>query len=216
MIGKLFSKILDVNARELERLQKRVDEINSFDKKVSKLKKADFAVKTEEFKKRLSKGEKIENFLAEAFALAREASYRAIGLKHYDVQMMAAVALFEGKVVEQKTGEGKTLSAVPALYLRALKGRGAHLVTVNDYLARRDAGWNAPAFELLGMTVGTIVQEQKSFIYDRKYNDTSHGDERLAHLKPVDRKVAYAADITYGTNNQFYFDYLIHNIIQSF
>ena len=215
MIGKLFSKILDVNARELERLQKRVDEINSFDKKVSKLKKADFAVKTEEFKKRLSKGEKIENFLAEAFALAREASYRAIGLKHYDVQMMAAVALFEGKVVEQKTGEGKTLSAVPALYLRALKGRGAHLVTVNDYLARRDAGWNAPAFELLGMTVGTIVQEQKSFIYDRKYNDTSHGDERLAHLKPVDRKVAYAADITYGTNNEFGFDYLRDNMVQS-
>ncbi len=129
--------------------------------------------------------------------------------------MMAAIALFEGKVAEQKTGEGKTLSAVPALYLRALTEQGVHLVTVNDYLARRDAGWNAPIFHLLGLSVGSIIQEGKSFVYDPGYSDTSHGDERLAHLKPTERKAAYAADVTYGTNNEYGFDYLRDNMVQN-
>ena len=124
-------------------------------------------------------------------------------------------ALFEGKIVEQKTGEGKTLSAVPALYLRALTGKGVHLVTVNDFLARLGAGWNAPVFALLGLSVGVIVQENKSFIYDHNFRDDSHGDERLAHLKPCSRKEAYACDITYGTNNEFGFDYLRDNMVQS-
>jgi len=212
---KIFSKLLDLNQRELDRLSKIVDKINSLEPKIKKLKDGDFIKKTEEFKKQLKKGEVIENILPEAFALAREASWRAIGLRPYDVQLQAAIALFEGKVVEQKTGEGKTLSAVPALYLRALTGKGVHLVTVNDYLARRDAGWNAPAFELLGLSVGVIVQEMKSFVYDAEHEDKSHGDERLAHLRPSQRKEAYEADVIYGTNNEFGFDYLRDNMVQS-
>src|SRR3989344_2244455 len=212
---KLFSKFLDVNQKEIDKLQKTVDKINTFSDKTGKLKDEDFAKKTEEFKKRFTKGETLDDILPEAFALVREAAWRRVGMRPYDVQMMAGIALYQGKVAEQKTGEGKTLSAVPALYLRALTGKGAHLVTVNDYLARRDAGWNAPIFSLLGMSVGAIVQEMKSYVFDSEYNDTSHGDERLAHLKPVDRKVAYSADITYGTNNEFGFDYLRDNMVSA-
>jgi preprotein translocase subunit SecA len=211
----IFSRILDLNARELNRLEKVVVKINSFEEKTKKLKDSDFKKKTEEFKKRLEKGETLEEILPEAYALVREASDRILGKRHYDVQMMAATALFEGKVAEQKTGEGKTLSAVPALYLRALTGRGVHLVTVNDYLARRDAGWNGPVFHLLGLSTGSIIQETKSFVYDPEFYDSSHGDERLAHLKSSDRKAAYACDILYGTNNEFGFDYLRDNMVSS-
>ena len=211
----IFAKLLDVNQKEVNRLKKLVDEVNLWTDKAKKLKDTDFAKKTVEFKERLEKGETYERILPEAFSVVREASERAIGLRHYDVQLIAAVALFEGKVAEQKTGEGKTLSAVPALYLRALSGKGVHLVTVNDYLARRDAGWNGPIFDLLGLTVGSIIQETKSFIYDPKHNDPSHGDERLAHLKPCSRKEAYSANITYGTNNEFGFDYLRDNMVSA-
>lgn len=211
----IFNRFLDLNAREIGRLRKIIDNINSLESKVKKLKNPDFPKKTEDFKKRLEKGESLDNILPEAYALVREASYRVLGMRHYDVQLMAAVALFEGKVAEQKTGEGKTLSAIPSLYLRALTGRGVHLVTVNDYLARRDAGWNAPVFNLLGMSVGSIVQETKSFIYDPNFTDSSHGDERLAHLKPVERRTAYACDVLYGTNNEFGFDYLRDNMVSS-
>jgi len=211
----IFSKFLDLNAREVDRLKKVVAKINSHEAKTKKLKDADFAKKTEEFKKRLEKGETLEDLLPESYALVREASYRVLGMRHYDVQLAAAVALFEGKVAEQKTGEGKTLSAVPALYLRALTGRGVHLVTVNDYLARRDAGWNGPVFHMLGLTTGSIIQETKSFVYDPEFTDTSHGDERLAHLKTVERKIAYQSDILYGTNNEFGFDYLRDNMVSN-
>src|SRR6185369_4387045 len=135
----IFSKLLDLNQREVDRIAKIVEKVNSFEAKTKKLKDSDFAKKTQEFKKRVEKGETLDEILPEAYALVREASSRILGKRHYDVQLMAAVALFEGRVSEQKTGEGKTLSAVPALYLRALTGRGVHLVTVNDYLARRDA-----------------------------------------------------------------------------
>jgi preprotein translocase subunit SecA len=211
----IFSKLLDLNAREVDRIKKIVEKVNGFEPMAKKLKDTDFAKKTEEFKKRLEKGETLEELLPEAYAVVREASYRVLGMRLYDVQLMAAVALFEGRVAEQKTGEGKTLSAVPALYLRALTGQGAHLVTVNDYLARRDAGWNAPVFNLLGMTIGSIIQETKSFVYDPNFTDSSHGDERLAHLKPSERKVAYECDILYGTNNEFGFDYLRDNMVSS-
>ncbi|OGM75936.1 preprotein translocase subunit SecA [Candidatus Woesebacteria bacterium RIFOXYB1_FULL_42_36] len=211
----IFNKFLDLNAREVDRIKKIVEKVNSFEPKVKKLKDKDFAKKTQEFKSRLAKGETLSELLPEAYAVVREVSYRVLGKRHYDVQLMAAVALFEGKVAEQKTGEGKTLSAVPALYLHALTGRGAHLVTVNDYLARRDAGWNAPIFSLLGMSVGSIIQETKSFIYDPDFTDSSHGDERLAHLKPAERKLAYQSDILYGTNNEFGFDYLRDNMVSS-
>lgn len=211
----IFSRFLDLNQREVDRIKKIVEKVNTFEAKTKKLKTTDFAKKTTEFKKRLEKGETLEQLLPEAYALVREASYRILGKRHYDVQLIAATALFEGKVAEQKTGEGKTLSAVPALYLRALTGQAVHLVTVNDYLARRDAGWNAPIFHLLGLTTGSIIQETKSFVFDPDYLDTSHGDERLAHLKPVGRQEAYKSDILYGTNNEFGFDYLRDNMVNS-
>ncbi len=210
---KFLTKFLDVNQKEVTRLQGRVDAINSQTDKFSHLKKpADYASFTADFKARLAGGQTLDDLLPEAFALVREASKTAIGLRPYDVQLMAGVAFHEGKVSEQKTGEGKTLSAIPALYLNALTGKGAHLVTVNDYLARRDAGWNGPTFNLLGLSVGVIVHEA-SFLYDPSYFDPSHGDDRLAHLKPCTRAQAYAADITYGTNNEFGFDYLRDNMV---
>lgn len=211
----IISKFLDPNAREIARLSKIVKEINGLSSNIEKLKNEDFTKKTGEFKKRLEKGESLEAILPEAFAVCREASWRTIGLRPYDTQLMAGIALFEGKIAEQKTGEGKTLSAVAPLYLRSLTGKNVHLVTVNDYLARRDAGWNGPTFTLLGMTVSSIVQEGKSFLFDPSHNDQSHGDERLAHLRPCTRKEAYAADITYGTNNEFGFDYLRDNMVSS-
>lgn len=210
----VFSSIFDPNKKEIERLSKIVDKINDFAPRIEKLKDEDFPRKTVEFKKIIEKnGGELESVLPEAFAIVREASHRAIGLRPYDTQLMAGITLFEGKIAEQKTGEGKTLSAVAPLYLRALTGKGVHLVTVNDYLARRDAGWNGPAFHLLGLKVGSIIQEGKSLIYDPTYNDPTHGDERLAHLRPCSRKEAYAADITYGTNNEFGFDYLRDNMV---
>ena len=210
---KIFSKFLDFNQKEINRIKNRVDAINTLAEDFSKLKTPkDFASRTAELKVKLAEGASLDNLLPEAFALVREASQRAIGLRPYDVQLMAAICFHEGKIAEQKTGEGKTLSAVPALYLNALSGQGTHLVTVNDYLARRDAGWNGPTFHLLGLSVGIIIHEQ-SFLYDPEYFDPSHGDDRLAHLKPCSRQEAYAADVTYGTNNEFGFDYLRDNMV---
>src|SRR3990167_690665 len=212
---KFFSKLLDTNQKEISRLSKLVEQINGLEPEYKKFRVKDFPGKTQELKKRIEDGEPLESLLAHSFALVREAAVRTLGQRPFDVQLMASIALFEGKVAEQKTGEGKTLSAVPALYLRALTGKGVHLVTVNDYLARIGAGWNAPIFNLLGLTVGSIIQEGKSFIYDPLFNDPSHGDERLAHLKPVQRKEAYSVDVTYGTNNEFGFDYLRDNMVSS-
>ena len=210
---KFLSRFLDLNQKEIDRLTIRVDQVNRFTDQFTKLKKPeDFVATTADFKHRLAEGSLLDDLLPEAMACVREASERAIGLRPYDVQLQAAAAFHEGKVAEQKTGEGKTLSAIPALYLNALTGRGAHLVTVNDYLARRDAGWNGPTFHLLGLSVGVIVHDQ-SFLYDPVHFDSIHGDDRLAHLKPVSRKEAYAADITYGTNNEFGFDYLRDNMV---
>ncbi len=215
----IFSKILDVNAREVAEFQKIVHEINAYGPKMAKLKGTDFAKKTAQFKKQLSTSKDEEKtlneILPEAFALVREAAFRVLGQKPFDVQLVAGIALFKGRVAEQKTGEGKTLSAVAPLYLRALTNKGVHLVTVNDFLARLGAGWNGPVFDLLGMKVGTIIQENKSFVYDARFTDKSHGDERLYHLKPTERRTAYAADITYGTNNEYGFDYLRDNMVQS-
>lgn len=211
----IFSRFLDLNAREVDRIKKIVEKINSFESMAKKLKEKDFAKKTEEFKKRLEKGDTLEELLPETFAIAREAAVRVLGQRAFDVQLIAGVALFEGKVAEQRTGEGKTLSAVAPLYLRALAGRGVHLVTVNDYLARIGSGWMGPVYDLLGLTTGVIIQETKSFVYDPKFTDSSHGDERLAHLKPCERHEAYKSDILYGTNNEFGFDYLRDNMVSS-
>ncbi len=206
----IIKNIFSTNAKEVKRLSGIVAEINSWEKRIKKLTDKQLAAKTGEFKKRLKK-ESLNDILPEAFAVVREAAQRVIvGQRHFDVQLMASVALFEGKVVEQKTGEGKTLSATPALYLRALAGKGAHLVTVNDYLARRDAGWMGSIFNFLGLQVGCIVHDQ-AFLFDPQFVAQAD-DERLSHLRPVGRKEAYSADITYGTNNEFGFDYLRDNM----
>lgn len=212
---KFFSGLLDTNKREVNELERQIETVADLRAKLKKTSDSGLKKKTDELKKRLVDGETIEKILPEAFALISEASTRAIGMTPYKVQLISAAALFKGHVSEQKTGEGKTLSAVPALFTRALAGKGVHLVTVNDYLARRDAGWNGPTFHMLGMTVGVISGEQKSYIYDPDFVDETHGDERLSHLKPVSRAEAYKADVTYGTNNEFGFDYLRDNMVSN-
>lgn len=154
----------------------------------------------------------LDQLLPDAFALVREATFRILGMRHFDVQMIGGIALHEGNVAEMKTGEGKTLVALLPSYLNALTERGAHVVTVNDYLAQRDAGWNAPVFHFLGLSVGVIIADA-SFLYDPEYINEEHADERMQHLKPCTRKQAYAADVTYGTNNEFGFDYLRDNMV---
>ncbi len=207
VLGKLF----DSNEKEVKKLLPLVSEVNSLDEKFKKLKDSDFSKKTKEFKERISGGESLDLIMPEAFALAREAASRTIGQRHYDVQLMASASLAMGKIAEQKTGEGKTLSAVPALYLHALTGKSVHLVTVNDYLARRDAGWMGPVFNLLGMKVSSIISEQ-SFMFDPKHTNEDVSDFRLAHLRQVTRKEAYEADVVYGINSEFGFDYLRDNM----
>jgi preprotein translocase subunit SecA len=155
---------------------------------------------------------RLDEVLPEAFAVVREASRRTLGMRHFDVQLIGGIVLHEGKIAEMKTGEGKTLVASLPLYLNALTGRGAHLVTVNDYLARRDAGWNAPVYHFLGLTVGVIAGQNLSYVYDPEYLDETHPDPRLQHLRPATRRDAYACDITYSTNNELGFDYLRDNM----
>jgi preprotein translocase subunit SecA len=207
-----IGKLLDSNEKEISRLAKLVDVINSREGEMQKLKESGFVKKTAEFKERLAKGATIDDILPEAFALVREAARRTIGQRHFDVQMMAAITLHNGKVAEQKTGEGKTLSAIPALYLNALSGKGVHLVTVNDYLARRDAGWMGPIFHLLGMSTSAMISEQ-SFMYDPAHEDPAATDGRLKHLRTITRKEAYGADVTYGINSEYGFDYLRDNMV---
>lgn len=209
---KIFSKIFDANHKEVERVKPIVGEINSLDEKMRLLKEGEFVEKTAEFKKRLGRGETLNDLLPEAYALVKEASGRTIGERHFDVQLIAAIELHRGAVAEQRTGEGKTLSAIPALYLNALTGRGVHLVTVNDYLARRDAGWMGPIFHILGLSVSAIIHDQ-SFLYDPDVTDQSAKDWRLLHLRAITRKEAYKADITYGINSEFGFDYLRDNMV---
>ncbi|MGA9112572.1 MAG: preprotein translocase subunit SecA, partial [Candidatus Dormiibacterota bacterium] len=156
--------------------------------------------------------ERLDEILPEAFAVVREAARRILGMRHFDVQLVGGIVLHDGKIAEMKTGEGKTLVATLPLYLNALLGKGAHLVTVNDYLARRDAGWNAPVYHFLGMSVGVIAGQNLSFVYDPDFLDETHPDARLQHLRPCTRREAYACDITYATNNELGFDYLRDNM----
>ena len=209
---KLLSKLLDSNEKELTKLRKIVAIVTSHEPEYRKLKDDDFAKKSAEFKTRLQGHETLDDILPEALAATREAARRTIGERHYDVQIMAALTLHNGKVAEQKTGEGKTLSAAPALYLNALTGRGAHLVTVNDYLARRDAGWMGPIYRMLGMSVSAMINNQ-SYLYDPEFTDTEAVDWRLQHLRPITRREAYRADIAYGINSEFGFDYLRDNMV---
>lgn len=210
-----LKKLFDYNQKQIERLKKKVEEINKLEDKVRVLKDEDFKKETKKLKEAIAEDEKkLDQYLPWSYALVREAARRTLNQRHFDVQLMAAIALHEGKIAEQKTGEGKTLSAVPALYLNALLGRGVHLVTVNDYLARRDAGWMGKVFDFLGLKTAAIISD-KSFLYDLNYKNTEASDWRLQHLRPITRKEAYQADITYGINSEFGFDYLRDNMAQS-
>lgn len=175
--------------------------------------KADLKAQTDVLKKRLAKkGTTLDDLMPDAFALVREASDRVLGMRHFDVQLIGGMALHDGNVAEMKTGEGKTLVATAPVYLNALEGKGVHVVTVNDYLAQRDAGWNGELYHFLGMSTGVIINDA-SFLYDPKFDNSEHDDERMRKLRPCTRKEAYAADITYGTNNEFGFDYLRDNMV---
>jgi preprotein translocase subunit SecA len=208
----VLTKVLgDPNAREVKRHLERVADVNELEPLLEKLTDEELKAKTAEFRQRLEQGEALEDVLVEAFAVVREASRRTIGLRPFDVQLVGGIVLHQGKIAEMKTGEGKTLVAVLPLYLNGLESKGAHLITVNDYLARRDAGWNGPIYHALGMSVAVIGHEM-SLLYDPDFLDETHPDPRLQHLRPVSRAEAYQADITYGTNSEFGFDYLRDNM----
>ena len=200
--------------KQLLELRKKADAKTALEKqkleKESSKKAKKTSAKTIDTKK--AEDKILDQLLPDAFALVREATFRILGMRHFDVQMIGGIALHEGNVAEMKTGEGKTLVALLPSYLNALTERGVHVVTVNDYLAQRDAGWNAPVFHFLGLSVGVIIADA-SFLYDPEYINEEHADERIQHLKPCTRKQAYAADVTYGTNNEFGFDYLRDNMV---
>lgn len=211
---KALSKIFgDPQKKILKRLRKQVDVINGLNDKYEKMSDKELRAQTDELKKRLSKKNvTLDTILPDAFAVTREAAKRVIGERPYDVQLIGGMVLHEGNVAEMKTGEGKTLVATLPTYLNALEGKGVHVVTVNDYLAQRDAGWMGQVYDFLGLTTGVIINEA-SFVYDKDYDNEHHDDPRMRKLRPVSRKEAYAADITYGTNNEFGFDYLRDNMV---
>ncbi|MCC6199360.1 MAG: preprotein translocase subunit SecA, partial [Moraxellaceae bacterium] len=190
-LGRLVSGIFGTkNERELKRMNVVVAQANALEESCKALSDADLAGRTAEFKERYRKGETLDQLLPEAFAVCREASRRVLGMRHYDVQLIGGITLHEGRIAEMRTGEGKTLTATLPAYLNALSGEGVHVITVNDYLASRDADWNRPVFEFLGLTIGVIRSMQP----------------------PEEKRAAYEADITYGTNNEFGFDYLRDNM----
>ncbi|MBI1856666.1 preprotein translocase subunit SecA [Candidatus Saccharibacteria bacterium] len=210
---KIFKRVLgDPQAKTVKRLSRRVREINELSNKYKKLTEKQLKDQTEKLKERLGK-ESLDKLLPDAFAVVREAATRTLGQRHFDVQLIGGMVLHEGNVAEMKTGEGKTLVATAPVYLNALTGKGVHVVTVNDYLAQRDAGWMGQVYHFLGMSTGVIIADQ-SFIYDPEFTNKNHTDERMRRLKPCTRQEAYAADITYGTNNEFGFDYLRDNMVR--
>ncbi len=207
----LLSKIFgDANQKIVDDLQKEVKLVNEQEEKIKQLSDEQLKGKTEEFKKQLKADKSLDDIMPEAFAVVRESARRFVSMRHYDVQILGGIVLHQGKITEMRTGEGKTLVATLALYLNALEGRGAHLVTVNDYLARRDAVWMGPVYHKLGLSVG-CVQHESAFIFDPEFENE---DESLQYLRPVSRTEAYQADITYGTNNEYGFDYLRDNMVQ--
>ncbi|MBI5327102.1 MAG: preprotein translocase subunit SecA [Deltaproteobacteria bacterium] len=209
MIGTTLKKIFgSKNERELKKIQPIVEKINSLEPDMQKRADAELAAFTPKFKERLKNGETLDDILPEAFAVVREMSKRKLNMRHFDVQLMGGIVLHQGKISEMKTGEGKTLVATLLLYLNALESKGCHLITVNDYLAKRDTQWMGPLYHSLGLSVG-VIQHDASFLYDPAY---SPKDERLFHLRPCSRREAYQADITYGTNNEYGFDYLRDNM----
>jgi preprotein translocase subunit SecA len=233
ILRRIYKKVLDINKlapkyekmtkkelteqtevlRELLRKKLRAEEAIVAKEKVKNAKKDDEPKKKGKEVTVTGEQKVLDEILPQAFALVREASTRVLKIRHYDVQMVGGIVLHEGNVAEMKTGEGKTLVATLPVYLNALAGKGVHVVTVNDYLAQRDAGWMGGVYDFLGMTVGVIVNDA-SFVYDKTYENEAHADERMKHLRPATRKEAYACDVTYGTNNEFGFDYLRDNMVK--
>jgi len=229
---KFLGSLLDSNERELNKFKPLVDQVNSFEKDIKKLSDEKLKKKTQDFKQRLQNGETLESILPEVFAAVRESARRTIGQRHFDVQILGGIVLHQGKIAEMKTGEGKTLVSTLPLYLNALEGKGAHLVTVNDYLSRRDAEWMGPIYHLLGLSIG-VINHEKSFVFDPDPKTESTSEENLKmdpenslspeeeglgvgkFLREVSRREAYEADITYGTNNEYGFDYLRDNMASS-
>jgi preprotein translocase subunit SecA len=209
MVMTLLRKVFGTkNERELKRLWPIIEQVNSLEPQIADLSDSQLKEKTEQFKRRLEAAETLDDILPEAFAAVREVSKRKLKMRHFDVQILGGIVLHEGKIAEMKTGEGKTLVATLSIYLNALEGKGAHVITVNDYLAKRDTQWMGPIYNSLGLSVG-VIQHDSSFFFDPSYFST---DKRLAFLKPCSRQEAYLADITYGTNNEFGFDYLRDNM----
>ncbi len=213
---KWLGNLVDSNEKQLKKLQPIVEQINQLEPEFEKLNDAELQARTDEFRARLKDGETLDQLLPEAYAAVREAAKRTIGQRHFDVQLMGGIVLHQGKIAEMKTGEGKTLVATLPLYLNALTGEGCHLVTVNDYLSRRDPYWMGPIYHRLGLTVASIYpqqtpdEHQPSRLYDPEYDS---GDSRWRHFRPVPRKEAYEADIIYGTSSEFGFDYLRDNMV---
>ena len=210
---KALSKVFgDPQKRLLKGLYKKVEKVNALQDEYRSMSDAQLKKQTAILKKEYENKKSLDELLPRAFAVVREASDRVLGMRPFDVQLVGGIVLHEGDVAEMKTGEGKTLVAVLPSYLNALSGDGVHIVTVNDYLAQRDAGWNGELFDFLGMTTACIINEA-SFMYDHDYNNEDHTDPRMRKLRPCTRKEAYQADVTYGTNNEFGFDYLRDNMV---
>jgi preprotein translocase subunit SecA len=219
----MFKIFKDANEKYLEKISFLVNQINGWEKETSSLSQEEFPLKTNLLKERFKKGESLDDLLPQAFSLVREASKRVLNQRHYDAQLIGGIALHQGRIAEMKTGEGKTLAATLSVYLNALTGKGVHVITVNDYLARRDVVWMGQIYHYLGLTVGCVNHEQ-SFLYSpdfKKQEQDSTRDElggfKIVEdfLEPCSRKQAYQADITYGTNNEFGFDYLRDNMAYS-
>ncbi len=206
MLQTLLKKVFDPNEREVKRLRKIVEQVTALEPEMQALNDEELQAQTSKFKDRLEQGETLDDVLIEAFATVREAAVRVLKMRHYDVQLVGGLVLHQGRIAEMKTGEGKTLMSTSAIYLNALSGKGVHVVTVNDYLAKRDAIWMAPIYDFLGLSVG-IINHDKAYVYD---TERSEGSEPVREVK---RREAYAADITYGTNNEYGFDYLRDNMV---
>src|SRR3989344_128764 len=217
-----FTRLFDANQKQLDKYQIIVEQINALEPSISKLTDTKLAAQTKKFEKvidaerQANKADQqiLHELLPEVFATVRETARRVLGMRQFDVQLLAGIALHYSSITEQKTGEGKTLTVVAPLYLNALLKKGTHLVTVNDYLAELGAGWMGPMYTFLSLSTAVIAHE-KSSLFNAEFESAERGDERLEHFSPITRQAAYAADITYGTNNEFGFDYLRDNMVQS-
>src|SRR5438445_2889812 len=211
MIDAILRKIFGTKQeRDVKRMMPTVEATNALEPSVQALGDAELRAKTDEFRKRLEAGESVDALLPEAFAVARDAARRTVSMRPFDVQLIGGMVLHEGKIAAMATGEGKTLVATLPLYLNGLAGKGAHLVTVNDYLAKRDAQWMGPIYHSLGLS-GGVLQNDTAYVYDPTAN---LDNASLRYLRPATRREAYGADITYGTNNEFGFEHLRDNMVQ--